>query len=112
MRQREVPQFDISRVLEYYGADLGRVSRSAWSKIRCPFHADSHASASVNLELGRFSCHAGCLDRQTEDAIGLIQFIEHVDYKRASELAGHIAGGTSRTRKPQGNSLLNGDWHE
>lgn len=43
---------------EHYGGTLlgthGRV------KARCPLHEDKNASASVNIEEQRWTCHAGC----------------------------------------------------
>jgi CHC2 zinc finger len=29
-----------------------------WQPVRCPFHDDRHASASLNLHSNRFNCHA------------------------------------------------------
>lgn len=58
----------IADVLAYYG--LGTiVVRKGWFPIRCPFHDDETASASVNLDLDGFRCHA-CGTRG--DAIGLV----------------------------------------
>lgn len=112
--RREVPQFDIAPILEYYGADLGRVNRSSWSKIRCPFHDDTNASASVNLSLNRFSCHAFCLDRQTEDSLGLIRFVEQCSYQDAIQKAESISGESHRPvrgkHQPKRSSLLSGSW--
>ena len=31
---------------------------SGWKAVRCPFHADRRASASVNLQKNYFRCHA------------------------------------------------------
>lgn len=45
----------------YYAAQLDNVSRAdgkGWAACRCPFHDDTHASASANLLTGGFRCHA------------------------------------------------------
>ena len=43
----------------YYAQALGVPGkRSGWRTVRCPFHDDKHASLSVNVESGRFRCHA------------------------------------------------------
>jgi DNA primase len=59
-RIAEVKQeYTIERVLEHYGADTSGVTGlDRWSSMRCPFHADDTASASVNLVVGRFKCFA------------------------------------------------------
>jgi hypothetical protein len=43
--------------LAEHGVDVE--PRSGWQKLRCPFHGDRHASAGVNVDLGRFRCF-GC----------------------------------------------------
>ncbi len=39
---------------------LGKPNANGWAMARCPFHDDTHASLSVNLQggCGHFRCHA------------------------------------------------------
>ena len=48
---------DIVSVLQSYGVSVR--AGDGWIPVRCPFHGDSNASASVNPEFGKFKCH-GC----------------------------------------------------
>ena len=48
----------VRKLLEHYDAELPD-DASYWQSMRCPFHDDSRASASVNFKLNRFRCH-GC----------------------------------------------------
>ena len=53
-------EVNIVDLLEYLGADVGAGgSWNTWQAIRCPFHNDTVASASVNRQTGKFNCH-GC----------------------------------------------------
>lgn len=79
----------IAKVLESHGADLSRVSEVGWRPLRCPYHDDKQASASVNLNLGGFRCHA-CGMRG--DALKLIQEKEGVGYKDAVAIAEALSG--------------------
>lgn len=78
---------DISTVLNHYGADLTRASASGWRPIKCPFHDDRIASASVSLERGAFACHACGMKG---DAIALIERNENTDFRGAIEWADKI----------------------
>lgn len=73
---------DIVKVLNYYGADCSWVG-SGWTKINCPFHADSVASGCVlaNDEgRGGYICF-GC--GRKGDAIALIMEEEDLDFTGA-----------------------------
>lgn len=49
----------LERLLEHYHAEVPLVAYgNAWVSMKCPWHDDSTASASVNLVEGRFACHA------------------------------------------------------
>ena len=49
----------VDTLLEHLGAELPRFGGGfGWRAMRCPFHDDSQASASVNYSEGRFRCHA------------------------------------------------------
>ena len=60
-----------------------------WAKIKCPFHEDDHASASVNLREQLFVCH-GCGVKG--DAINIIMKHEGVTYRAAIEIAKGVVG--------------------
>lgn len=99
----------ISAVLEFYGADLTRVTASGWRPVKCPFHDDRIASASVNLDMGMFVCHACNI---SGDAIKLIRLMENLDYKGAREFAERQFGasvgrirGAAKNNRPGSKSL-------
>lgn len=79
----------IAAVLEHYGASLHRVSEHGWRPLKCPFHDDKQASASVNLTKGAFKCH-GCDAKG--DAIGLIKSQEGLDFNGALQFAQEVLG--------------------
>jgi DNA primase len=83
------PDLDIAAVLEHYGADVSRVSTVGWRPVRCPFHDDRNASASVNLNLGGFRCHACDVKG---DAVSLIKQREGLDYRGAVAFAQEVLG--------------------
>lgn len=92
-------------VLEYYGADLSRVSETGWRALRCPFHADRLASASVHLGKGAFRCHACGVKG---DAISLIKDREGLDFNGALNFTAEVFGQrvegvrhTTRKDKPR-----------
>ncbi len=61
-------RISVSQVLEYYG---GRADFSgAWKAVRCPFHGDTHASASYNDIIGQFFCHACDVHGDIFDLVG------------------------------------------
>ena len=49
---------DIRDVLLQHGAKTVPTRPRGWSAMRCPYHGDTDASASVNIAEGRFRCHA------------------------------------------------------
>lgn len=87
--QREVRKFSIRAVLEYYGGQCPP-PRGTWASMRCPFHADKTPSARVDDRSGKFHCF-GCFERP-EDAIGVIQVVESVDFGAAVRIAQDITG--------------------
>lgn len=48
----------VAEILKHYGAERVPETLRGWAVMRCPFHADSSASASVNTVLQTFKCHA------------------------------------------------------
>lgn len=85
---------ELQATLEYYGLDFVPERRNA--PVRCPFHDDSHASGSVDLEAGVYQCHT-C--GAQGDAIALIEKQEGCDFKSALSLVQSIvdrSGGALR----------------
>jgi DNA primase len=76
---------DITAVLEYYGGQI--ITRRGWSKMKCPFHEDSHASAAVNLDLNVFKCH-GC--QMKGDGYAIIMQKEGVGFIEAISITERV----------------------
>lgn len=74
--------------MEHYGiCDLPEEDR--WIKVKCPFHGDSHASATVNPVKNGFKCFACGIQGDTYNIIMQhegVEFLEAV--KRAEEISG------------------------
>src|SRR5882672_3577633 len=95
----------IAEVLESYGADVPR--GYGWKALRCPFHPDSRASASVHIGDGLFKCHACDIKG---NAVQVIMRHEGVSYADAVERAQslsrdgdeHIPSGADRVRRGYG----------
>lgn len=66
-------------LLAYHGLDI-REYKPGWFSVRCPFHDDSNASASLNLDEYRFRCH-GC--DVSGDTIDIIEKVQGLDKKGA-----------------------------
>ncbi len=82
---------DIEAVLAHYGAEHVPERRgTGWRPMRCPFHDDGHASASVNEEA--FYCHTCGVKG---DGLALIQQQENCTFPAALELAKTIDTGWS-----------------
>lgn len=76
----------IEAVLEHYGADVVPDGHG-WRAMRCPFHDDRNASASVNVEEGVFTCHACGTGGDSLSVIGLVEgvpFLLAVAYAKAN----------------------------
>ena len=82
----------IEPVLDKYNVEYNP-DKMGNQQVRCPFHEDTHASASVNLDKGLFNCY-GC--SIAGDAIALLMEREGMDYVAAKSEAEAMAGGTSR----------------
>lgn len=50
----------IDEVVVYLGGQIPHQGGSwaSWIPVKCPFHQDADASASLNRQIGRFKCHA------------------------------------------------------
>lgn len=68
-------------VLARYGMDVPE--RTGWRKVKCPFHSDRIASASVNTDIGAFSCHACGV---SGDVYGILMSQEGIDFRAALAL--------------------------
>lgn len=81
---------DIGEILVYYGGTLP-YRRGGWTQMKCPFHGDSHASASVNLDENAFACFACGMKGDTYKII-----MEHtgVDFVEAIRIAEDITGAS------------------
>lgn len=86
----------IADVLTHYRANVEGIGEG-WRSIRCPFHDDSTASASVSLGRDAFNCHKCAI---AGDPIHVIMKVEHIDYEAACDWAIKILGKSGQ-RIPQ-----------
>ena len=78
---------DIVAVLKHYGAKITRASGQV--NIKCPFHNDSHASASFNTRQNIFNCFACGMQG---NSIQIIAKQERCDIREAKSIAEGITG--------------------
>ena len=78
---------DIVSVLKHYGANISRTSGQV--NVKCPFHNDSHASASFNTRDNIFNCFACGV---SGNSIQIIAKREGVDIREAKSIAEGITG--------------------
>jgi DNA primase len=78
---------DIVAVLKHYGANINRSSGQV--NIKCPFHNDSHASASFNTKQNIFNCFACGMQG---NSIQIIAKQERCDIREAKSIAEGITG--------------------
>ena len=81
----------IADVLAHYGGSVN-VPESGWRSIRCPWHDDTCASASVDLSRNAFVCHTCPIKG---DPIGVIMMVEKIGYREACEFCTEILGKSS-----------------
>jgi DNA primase len=72
----------ITAILEHYGAKVP--TRRGWFSMKCPFHDDSHASASANSDENAFCCFA-C--QMKGDGYAIIMSKEGVQFSEAINIA-------------------------
>ena len=85
---------DIVSVLKHYGANINRASGQV--NIKCPFHNDSHASASFNTRQNIFNCFACGMQG---NSIQIIARQERCDIREAKSIAEGITGeGNNQVR--------------
>ncbi len=82
---------DIVEVLKYYGANITRASGQV--NVKCPFHNDSHASASFNTRQNIFNCFACGMQG---NSIQIIAKKEGCDIREAKSIAEGIAGQSDK----------------
>ena len=85
MRTDDLP--DIVAVLKHYGANILRASGQV--NVKCPFHNDSHASASFNTKNNIFNCFACGMQG---NSIQIIAKQERCDIREAKSIAEGITG--------------------
>ena len=78
---------DIVAVLRHYGATINRIGRQV--NIKCPFHNDSHASASFNTQDNIFNCFACGMQG---NSIQIIAKQERCEIREAKSIAEGITG--------------------
>ena len=81
---------DIVAVLKHYGANINRSSGQV--NVKCPFHNDSHASASFNTRQNIFNCFACGMQG---NSIQIIAKKEGCDIREAKSIAEGIVGTSS-----------------
>ena len=85
---------DTVSVLKHYGANINRASGQV--NIKCPFHNDSHASASFNTRQNIFNCFACGMQG---NSIQIIARQERCDIREAKSIAEGITGeGNNQVR--------------
>lgn len=84
---------NVADYLAHLGAKLP-AEGSGWRKMKCPFHDDSNASASVNYDANRFKCF-GC--SANGDIYDLIQHERGGTLVEAIEFASTISTSSNTT---------------
>ena len=82
---------DIVAVLKHYGANITRASGQV--NVKCPFHNDSHASASFNTRQNIFNCFACGMQG---NSIQIIAKREGCDIREAKSIAEGITGESNQ----------------
>lgn len=87
----------MAAVLTHYGAD-DPMDTLGWRSIKCPFHADSHASARYcsSDDVNAFICMACGIKG---DSIAIVQEQEGLDFKESVKFIEELSG----EELPQGN---------
>ena len=85
---------DIVLVLRHYGANPPRTTGQV--NLKCPFHDDTHSSASFNTKENIFNCFACGMNG---NSLQIIAKQERVDIREAKSFAEGITGqGSSKVR--------------
>lgn len=94
----------IDAILEHYGSRPVS-KRHGWFSIKCPFHDDRHASATVNVDENVFCCFA-CQIKG--DGFAIIMQKEGVKFREAIDIAKRVlesSGQVLRQRSSRGGGL-------
>jgi DNA primase len=79
-------------ILEHFGfKDLPDTEDDRWFSVRCLFHGDSNASASVNFGIGVYKCHS-CPVKG--NAIGVVKEVMHIERSGSKRLVESILGSS------------------
>lgn len=89
-REAESIGLTIEAVLIHYGART-IPGGAGWRSMRCPFHDDGMASASVNHGLNAFKCHACGM---SGDSAKIIERKEKLGFEAACEFARSVFGAS------------------
>ena len=74
---------------------------AGWKPMRCPFHDDRNASAGINIDEGKFKCHA-C--EVSGDVYALIMYKEGINYIEAVKFAEKISPNSNANLRIEPNS--------
>lgn len=85
----------IEGVLDKYGVEYNP-DKDRNQQVRCVFHDDSHASASVNLGSGVFNCFTCSV---AGDAIELLMSQEGIEFREAKRQAEELAESHGAPRR-------------
>lgn len=94
----------IEDILRHYGGELP-YGRSGWVKMRCPFHDDSHASASVNLQENQFKCFACDASGDPYDLISSQEGLNFVEAVKFAERISPTGGAVVLPKRGTGGKL-------
>src|SRR5512139_2306263 len=86
------PRFPIVKILNHYEFNLDPDMECWWQPVRCEFHGERTASASVNTELGLYVCHSCDMSGRAEH---IIMKKEGIGYREACARAESITGVSS-----------------
>lgn len=89
-RTEPFPVYPIAPVLAHYGFD-GVHEGKGWRAVKCAFHGDITASASVNTIEQVFNCHAAACPRG--NAVQIVMQKEGLSYSEALQRTAEILGG-------------------
>jgi DNA primase len=78
----------IAKLLSHYGATRVPSGRG-WRSMKCPFHSDRHASATVNNEVNAFNCFTCDIKG---DIFKVVMIQEGVDFLEAKSRIQSITG--------------------
>lgn len=93
----------LEQAWEHYGGRLP----SRGNKAHCPLHEDHTASATVDLETGRWRCYAGC---GWGDIYHLIKLAEKVDFPTAKRIAEEKFGAEAPVQRNKKRPGRKGSW--